>query len=60
MTPDRDKNGRFTTDGPLKEKVIGIRVTAADYKTIKEAEKKGVHPRDVIVMAAKKAIKANE
>lgn len=60
MKQERDKLGRFTTDGPPKEKQINIKVTPADYKAIKDMQKQGISPRDVIVEVAQKATKANE
>jgi len=61
MTRERNEKGRFThAEGPLKDKLIGFRVTEAEFKAIKAMQKKGVNPRDIIVKAANKAIKPDE
>ena len=58
MATDRKrdkKTGRFTTNGPPRDKQINIKVNAADYKAIQALKEKGINPRDVIVQVANNA-----
>lgn len=54
MKPKRDKSGRFTPkEGETLDKVISVRVTDQEFEIIKEAKKKGIDPREVLVEKAK-------
>ncbi len=58
MDRKRDKyTGRFVkTPDPNRERIFNFRVTDREYQLIKDAQKRGLQPRDVILQEAKKVV----